>query len=87
MLIGFWATGQISEYYVTPDGHNWASIWILPTVFSAVVFVIFAITFKQNRRILKTNEHRIRLGMIGGGLSRSFIGVATSLYLLVEDLN
>ena len=47
MLIGFWAAGQISEYYVTSDGHDWASIWVLPAVFSAVVFVIFAIAFKN----------------------------------------
>ncbi len=47
MLIGFWAAGQISEYYVTPDGHDWASIWVLPAAFSAVVFVIFAVAFKN----------------------------------------
>jgi nucleoside transporter len=47
MLIGFWAAGQISEYYVTADGHNWANIWVLPAAFSALVFILFAIAFKN----------------------------------------
>lgn len=47
MLIGFWAAGKISEYYVTGDGHDWQSIWILPAIFSAVVFLIFSFSFKN----------------------------------------
>lgn len=49
MLIGFWAAGQISEHYVVGDGHDWNSIWILPAAFAAVVFVLFAITFKNEK--------------------------------------
>ena len=49
MLIGFWAAGKISEYYVTSDGHAWESIWILPAAFSAVVFLIFAFSFKNEK--------------------------------------
>lgn len=47
MLIGFWAAGQISEHYVVGEGHDWQSIWILPAAFAAVVFVLFALTFKN----------------------------------------
>ncbi len=49
MLIGFWAAGKISEYYVTTDGHAWESIWVLPAAFSAVVFLIFAFSFKNEK--------------------------------------
>lgn len=49
MLIGFWAAGKISEYYVTSDGHAWESIWVIPAVFSAVVFLIFAFSFKNEK--------------------------------------
>ncbi len=49
MLIGFWAAGKISEYYVTTDGHAWESIWVIPAVFSAVVFLIFAFSFKNEK--------------------------------------
>ncbi len=48
MLIGFWAAGQISEYYTTATGdHTWESIWILPAAFSALVFILFALVFKN----------------------------------------
>lgn len=49
MLIGFWAAGKISEYYVTSDGHAWESIWVIPAIFSAVVFLIFAFSFKNEK--------------------------------------
>jgi len=49
MLIGFWAAGQISEYYVVGEGHDWQSIWVLPAAFAAVVFILFAVTFKNEK--------------------------------------
>ena len=49
MLIGFWAAGQISEYYVTADGHDWQNVWILPAAFSVLVFLIFAVAFKNEK--------------------------------------
>jgi len=47
MLIGFWAAGKISAYYITTDGHAWESIWVIPAIFSAVVFLIFSFSFKN----------------------------------------
>jgi len=50
MLIGFWAAGQISGMYTNADGtHSWENIWLLPAAFSAVVFILFALTFKNEK--------------------------------------
>lgn len=48
MLIGFWAAGEIYEYYTMAAGsHDWQSIWILPAGFAVLVFIIFAVAFKN----------------------------------------
>lgn len=47
MLIGFWIAGRVSEYYTLTDGHDWQRIWLLPAGFAIVVFIIFAIAFKN----------------------------------------
>ena len=49
MLIGFWAAGEISEYYVTDNGHSWQNIWIFPAAFSALVFLVFSLSFKNEK--------------------------------------
>lgn len=50
MLIGYWAAGQISEYYTNADGtHTWVNIWLLPAAFSVLVFLIFAVAFKNEK--------------------------------------
>ncbi len=47
MLIGFWAAGQISEMYTNAEGHDWSTIWIIPAGLSAVILVLFLLTFKN----------------------------------------
>ena len=48
MLIGFWAAGQISEHYTDMAGtHAWENIWIIPAGFSAVIFILFSLIFKN----------------------------------------
>ncbi len=55
MLIGFWIAGKIGGHYALDQGgHNWENIWIFPAVFSVVVFVFFAVFFK-NEKIEFTN--------------------------------
>jgi len=34
LLIGFWVAGHVSDYYATPAGHQWQSIWLFPAFFS-----------------------------------------------------
>jgi len=47
MLIGFWAAGKISSYYIVGEVHDWQSIWLLPAGFAVLVFLIFAFAFKN----------------------------------------
>lgn len=47
MLIGFWAAGQITDHYVVGTAHDWKSIWQFPAAFAAVIFVLFALTFRN----------------------------------------
>lgn len=47
MLGGFYIAGLITDANVTADGHNWASVWQMPALFAIVVFVLFALLFKN----------------------------------------
>ena len=50
MLIGFWIAGKIADAYLVADGqHLWSTIWLYPAAFAAVVFVLFAATFKNEK--------------------------------------
>jgi len=50
MLIGFWAAGQISNYYLDLAGnHDWKSIWIIPAGISLLVLLFFILFFKSEK--------------------------------------
>ena len=50
MLIGFWVAGLVAEKYAVPGGHAWRSIWIVPAVIAAAVFLMYALLFKENKK-------------------------------------
>jgi len=47
MLIGFWVAGRIDDLYFKGGVHDWRPIWAYPAGFAAVVFVLFASTFRN----------------------------------------
>jgi nucleoside transporter len=49
MLVGFWAAGLIDDRYSRGGEHQWQSIWLYPAAFAAVVAVLFAATFRNER--------------------------------------
>jgi nucleoside transporter len=50
MLIGFWAAGNISNFYLDSAGnHDWKSIWIIPAGISVLVLLFFMSFFKKEK--------------------------------------
>ncbi len=47
MLIGFWVAGRITDAHALNGMHDWRAIWMYPAGFAALVFVLFALTFKN----------------------------------------
>lgn len=58
MLIGFKVAGIVVDNYVIETalengeivkGHNWKSIWMIPSGFAALVMILFLLTFKNEK--------------------------------------
>ena len=47
MLGGFYIAGLITDANLTSEGHAWASVWQIPALFAVLVFVLFAVLFKN----------------------------------------
>lgn len=50
MLIGFWIAGLVAEKYSIANGHDWKSIWMIPAAIALVVFVLYAVLFKEEKK-------------------------------------
>ena len=53
MLGGFYIAGLITDANLTSEGHDWASVWQIPALFAVLVFVLFAVLFKNETREYK----------------------------------
>ncbi len=50
MLIGFWVAGLVAEKYSNANGHDWRNIWMIPAAIAAVVFVLYAVLFRDDKK-------------------------------------
>ncbi len=49
MMVGFWAAGLIDDLYAATGAHDWKSIWLYPAAFAAGVFILFAVSFRNEK--------------------------------------
>lgn len=50
MLIGFWIAGKISDTFILSSGApDWKMIWLIPSFFALLVFVLFSLIFKNEK--------------------------------------
>jgi nucleoside transporter len=63
MLIGFWVAGLIAERYATADGHDWASIWMIPAGIAGFVLLFFALFFSERKRRQAITEAQAEKGL------------------------
>jgi MFS family permease len=45
-FIGAFVSGRVVDVYVTPGGHDWPEIWMVPAGLAAIILALFAILFR-----------------------------------------
>jgi MFS family permease len=55
MFIGSWASGRIVDAFVTGTTHDWRSIWMVPSIFAAIILAVFALLFREREDIRATS--------------------------------
>ena len=51
MLIGFKVAGMITDAYKTETGFDYKMIWLIPSAIAAAVMLLFAVSFKDDKKI------------------------------------
>lgn len=51
MAVGTYFSGVIADKYAVAQGHNWTSIWFVPSAIAAAVMIYFIVFFKEQREL------------------------------------
>ncbi len=58
MLIGFEVAGMITDSYKLADGQvDWKMVWLVPACIAGVVFLLFALLFRNNPKTVDAEVH------------------------------
>lgn len=49
MFVGSWLSGIVAQHYTDGSTHDWQAIWLIPAAMAAVLAVVFALFFKEDR--------------------------------------
>jgi MFS family permease len=49
MFVGSWLSGVVAQHYSQAGGHSWQAIWLIPAVMGAVLAVVFAIFYREDK--------------------------------------
>ncbi len=50
LLVGNFFSAKLIDYYTTADGYNWDAIWMVTTLLSAGLLLIFVLLFKPEKK-------------------------------------
>jgi nucleoside transporter len=50
MFVGSWLSGIVAQHYTQGSTHDWQAIWLIPAAMAAILVVVFALFFKEDRR-------------------------------------
>ena len=54
MFVGSWLSGVVAQHYSQAVGHSWQAIWLIPAVIGAVLAVVFAIFYSEDKHEART---------------------------------
>ncbi len=61
MFVGSWISGAVVQHYASSSSsHDWPSIWLVPAVASAVILLLFLVTFADRQK--KVEVSNVALG-------------------------
>ncbi len=56
MFIGYLVSGYVVDAYVTGDGHDWRSIWLIPGGIALAIVLVFLVAFREPSKAILDNR-------------------------------